>query len=171
MVVLARSLLARLLARRGDPAARDILDEALRDPALTGDSYVAGPLAVAQAELAWLDGPSAELPPAVWKAVKLAGESGHTAIQAELCGYLRRAGHQVVAPADAPGPWAPALAGRWREAAAAWQALGERYEQAVEEALSAGDDQARAAGLATLSDLGATATLARLRRATTSPSR
>lgn len=83
-------------------------------------------------------------------------------MQAELCGYLRRAGHDVAAPIDAPGPWAAALVGRWREAAAGWDELGERYEQAVELARS-GDDRARVTGLGMLQDLGATATLARVR--------
>jgi DNA-binding SARP family transcriptional activator len=166
MVLLARALLARLLARRGDPGARDELDEALRDRMAAGDSYVAGPLAVAQVELAWLGGArgkAVEVPPPVWKALELAVDAGHTAIQAELCGYLRRAGHDVAAPPDAPGPWAAALAGRSREAAAAWEALGERYEQAVELAWSADDDRARATGRAMLTELGATATLARAR--------
>ena len=56
MALLARGLLARLLARRGDPSAARVLDEALTDPAAGTDSYVAGPLAVAQLELAWLAG-------------------------------------------------------------------------------------------------------------------
>ena len=62
---------------------------------------------------------------------------------------------------DRVGPWAAGLAGRPREAAAAWQELGERYEQAVEQAWSA-DGRMRAAGLDILKDLGATATVARL---------
>jgi hypothetical protein len=57
----------------------------------------------------------------------------------------------------APGRWAAALAGRLRKAAAAWQELGERYEQAWSE-----DGHVRAAGLDILKDLGATATVARL---------
>jgi hypothetical protein len=112
-------------------------------------------------ELAWLTGTDAEVPPAVWQAVELATDSGHTAMLVELFGYLRRAGHDVTAPRCAPGPWALSLAGRWREAAAAWEELGERYEQAVELARY-GDDQARAAGLGMLKELGATATLTRL---------
>jgi DNA-binding SARP family transcriptional activator len=163
MGLLARSLLARLLARRGDPSAHDVLDEAMRDPVSDHDSYVAGPLAVAHVELAWLTNTAGDMRPAVWKALDQAAASGHTAIQAELCGYLRRAGHDVTAPSDAPGPWAPALAGRWREAASAWNALGERYEHAVEQAWSADDDNERAAGVDTLAELAATATLARVR--------
>jgi tetratricopeptide (TPR) repeat protein len=161
MALLARSLLARLLARRGDPGAGTVLAEALRAPAWCADSYVAGPLAVAQVELAWLRG-AADLPPAVPQAVALADAARHTAIQAELCGYLRRAGHDAAAPTDPPGPWADALAGRWRPAADGWQRLGERYEQAVELARS-GDGMARTTGLDLLAGLGATATLARCR--------
>ena len=74
--------------------------------------------------------------------------------------YLRRAGHDVAAPEDAPGPWALSLAGHGRRAAAAWRALGDQYEQAVELVWS-GDDQARAAGLGILKHLGAHATLSR----------
>jgi hypothetical protein len=138
-----------------------VLREALRDPIWDGDSYVAGPLAVAQVELGWLTGTIDRVPPAVSTAVQLATESGHTAIQGELTVYLRRAGHAVPAPAGVSGPWALSLAGRWREAAAAWQELGERYEEAVELAWS-GDDQARAAGLRVLTGVRATATVARV---------
>jgi tetratricopeptide (TPR) repeat protein len=160
MALLARSVLARLLARRGDPAAGDILDAALHDPVCAVDSYVAGPLAVAQVELGWLSGTLEPVPSPVWAALKLAADSGHSAVQAELCMYLRRAGHDTVAPTDAPGPWAPALAGQWHAAAAAWNALGERYEQALE-LVRSGDEPARATGKEILRSLGASATLAR----------
>ena len=161
MALLARALLARLLARRGEPEASAVLDGAWRDPLSAGDSYVAGPLAVAQVEVSWLAGTVDGVPPAVYRAFELAVDCGHTAIQAELCGYLRRAGHDLAAPDDIPGPWAPSLAGRWRQAAQAWEKLGDRYEQAVELAW-AGDDKARTAGLAILTELGATATVARV---------
>jgi hypothetical protein len=68
----------------------------------------------------------------------------------------------VDGPPDAPGPWAASLAGRWRVAADAWQAAGERYEHAVELAASP-DERARAEGLARLVSLGAHATADRLR--------
>jgi DNA-binding SARP family transcriptional activator/tetratricopeptide (TPR) repeat protein len=162
MALLARSMLARLLARRGDPEAGSVLDEALQDPVWAGDSYVAGPLAVAQVEVDWLAGTVQGVRRAVWRVLELADDSRHTAIQAELCGYLRRSGHDVPVPADVPGPWAPALAGRWREAAAGWRRLGERYEEAVELAWSGEDDRARTAGLDILTGLGASATVARV---------
>jgi tetratricopeptide (TPR) repeat protein len=161
MVLLARGVLARLLARQGDPQAEVVLSEALRDPVWTADSYVAGPLAIAQVELGWLTGTPVTVPQQVWDALKLAADSGHTAIQAELCVYLRRAGHDVPAPADAPGPWALSLAGPRLAAAEAWRVLGEQYEQALELVWS-GDEQPRAAGMDLLKNLGAHATLARL---------
>ena len=94
----------------------------------------------------------------------MAERSGHTAMLGELAGYLRRAGCPTAPTTGVPGPWAAALAGRWREAAAGWHDLGERYEEAVELALS-DDDDARAAGSAVLDELGARATLARVSRA------
>jgi DNA-binding SARP family transcriptional activator/tetratricopeptide (TPR) repeat protein len=183
MAVLARSLLARLLARRGDPECGQVLSAAVRDAGGSGDSYVAGPLAVAQLEVNWLTGSG--VPATVWKAMELAAATGHTAILGELCVYLRRFGDDVAesadvggpwaaalaqrwrdgaGPADIPGPWAAALAGRWRDAAAAWEALGERYEQAVELVSAADDETARAGGLAMLGDLGASATVRALIR-------
>ena len=81
----------------------------------------------------------------------------------ELAGYLRRAGCTAEPGTEVPGPWAAALAGRWQEAAAGWRLLGERYEEAVELALS-DDDDARAAGSAVLDELGARATVARVSR-------
>ena len=167
MAVLARSLLARVLARRGDPECVAVLAEALDDPSADGDSYVAGPLAVAQLEVGWLTGTLDGVPPLVERAVELAARSGHTAMRGELAGYLRRAGLAATAPADVPGPWAPALAGRWADAAVAWEALGERYERAVELASPGADDAARTTGLAVLADLGAHATVRALTRSST----
>jgi tetratricopeptide (TPR) repeat protein len=237
MAVLARSLLARLMARRGDAECRLVLNEALREAAGSRDSYVAGPLAVAEVEVGWLTGSG--VPTTAATAVELAAAVGHTAMVGELGVYLCRAGSPMVVPsvlrslgasvgvpsvgrslgapasvsegsvggsvdasagvseasvgrslggsvgvpeasvgrslsgsagvseapvggsvdasAGVPEPWAAALAGRWRDAAAAWQALGERYEHAVELASANDDETVRSAGLAMLADLGASA--------------
>ena len=159
MAPLARSVLARLLARRGDPQAGAVLADAWADRAVGDDIIVAGPLNVAQVEIGWLDGSLGDLTGDVQRAVQTAARAGQVAVQAELCAYLRRAGIDVSPPADAPGPWAATLAGRWREAAAAWTALGERYETAVVLA-TAPDRAARARGHDMLQRLGASATLA-----------
>ena len=52
-----------------------------------------------------------------------------------------------------PGPFAAELAGRWSDAAAAWQRLGCPYEQAL--ALAEGDEDAQRAALGILEALGA----------------
>ena len=157
MGALARSTLARLLARTGDAEARDVFAAALGDLA-ADDSIVAGPLAVAQVEMAWLDGSPADMTDEIRRALDLAEEAGHRSIQAELCAYLRRAGIELAGPVDAPGPWAPTLDGRWEEAATAWATLGDRYEQAVVLA-TAPDHRAHTQGLAMLRELGAVATV------------
>ena len=158
MAALARSILARLLARRGDNEAVDVLAAARSDPRAADDTFVAGPLAVAQVELGWLDGSLGALTHEVRRALDLAGDAGHRSVHAELCAYLRRAGIDVPDPVDPPGPWAPTLAGRWSEAASAWAKLGERYEQAVVLA-TAPDRRARTQGLRMLEKLGAVATV------------
>jgi DNA-binding SARP family transcriptional activator/tetratricopeptide (TPR) repeat protein len=158
MAALASSILARLLARRGDNEAGDVLAGALGERADADDSFVAGPLAVARLELGWLDGSLGALTDEAKRALELAEDAGHKSMQAELCAYLRRAGIQVTGPVDAPGPWAPTLAGRWKEAASAWASLGERYEHAVVLA-TAPDRRAHAQGLAMLRELGAVATI------------
>ncbi|MEU4288477.1 AAA family ATPase [Kribbella sp. NPDC026596] len=157
METLARSLLARLLARRGDQEAGAVLAVALADRAVADDSFVATRLAVAQAELGWLDGSWGSLTDELRLTLATAESAGHRSVLGELCAYLGRAGIDVPEPVDAPGPWAATLAGRWHEAAAAWAELGERYEQAVVLA-TAPDRAARAQGLSLLRDLGAVAT-------------
>jgi tetratricopeptide (TPR) repeat protein len=158
MAALARSILARLLARRGDQEAGAVLRVALTDLAATDDTFVSGPLEVAQVELGWLDGSLGDLTDEARRALDRAEHVGHKTVRAELCAYLRRAGIRVPSPVDAPGPWAPTLAGRWQEAANAWASLGERYERAVVLA-TAPDGVAQAQGLRMLRELGAVATI------------
>jgi hypothetical protein len=97
----------------------------------------------------------------------VATECGHTAMLGELHTYLRRAGYSEPRPTGVPEPWASTMEGHGPAAMAAWQALGETYEEAVVAALH-GSAPARAAGLRTLTDLGAHATLAALTPPSTS---
>jgi tetratricopeptide (TPR) repeat protein len=164
MRLMARALLARLLARRGDTAAAgEVLNDARHHPAAVLDSFVAAPLAAAEVELAWLTGAWNTVPPFVDDTLALAQSSGHLVAQGELCTYLRRAGHAVDAPIGVPEPWASALSGQWRDAADAWGALGERYERAIELGWSGDDNDARAEGLDELDSIGARAAAALIR--------
>lgn len=158
---LTRALLARLLARRGEPDAALVLAGASVGPA-HADVFVGGPLAGAAVELAWLRGNTAAMPALAADALRCADEVGHRGTPSELCRYLQRAGHAVDPPAQPIGPWTAGLAGRPLESAAAWAALGERYEEAVELGMS-GERAARDRGLRALEDLGAVSTLAVLR--------
>jgi hypothetical protein len=158
MAPLARSILARLLARRGDPQAAAVLAAARADQRPTQSGFIAGVLEVAAAELGWLDGSLAEATPAMTDALRGLTADGYTGVGAELTAYLRRADVPVPAPPEPPGPWAPTLAGRISEAADAWAQIGERYERAVVLASSA-DPAQRDEGLATLIELGAVATV------------
>ena len=162
MSVLARSILARLLARRGElTEAREVLAVARDQAAGSDDTFVVGPVAAADVELGWLDGSLGYITEETRRALDITAANDHRSIQAEISAYLLRAGVDVPAPAGAPGPWAPTLAGHWQEAAAGWAHLGERYEEGIVRA-TAGDDGTRARGRQILKDLGAAATLVAL---------
>jgi hypothetical protein len=162
MSVLARGMLARLLARRGQPVeAREVLAAAVEQVADSDDSFVRGPVAAAEVELGWLDGSLGSVTPEVRDALDLAETSRHGSVHAEVCAYLGRADIHIPPPEGPPGPWAPTLAGRWEEAAEAWATLGERYEEGVVLAM-APDNAARARGGQILKELGAVATLVAL---------
>jgi hypothetical protein len=158
MAPLARSILARLLARRGQPQAGTVLAAARAGQRRTQSAFVTGVIEVAAAELGWLDGSLAEATPDMTEALRRVTTEGYTVVAAELAAYLRRAGVPMTAPPDPPGPWAPTLAGRTAEAVTAWAGIGERYERAVVQSGS-GDTRQRDEGLKTLVDLGAVATI------------
>jgi hypothetical protein len=163
MRALSRSLLARLLARRGAwSAAGEALAPAVEEAAGSDEIHLVGPVVAAQLELLWLRGEDRAMRPVARRGLEVAARCDHRAGRAEMQRWLQRAGADVQPEGDEPGPWAPALAGDWRAAAAAWTRLGDRYESALELAGS-GDAVATRHGLAVLDDLGATATIARLR--------
>ena len=158
MAPLARSILARLLARRADPRAGEVLAAAWADPRRTRSAFVAGVLQVAATELGWLDGSLSDADPATAETLRRVTGSGFAVVASELTAYLRRAGVPAPDPDDPPGPWAPTLAGRASEAVAAWGQVDERYERAVVQATS-GDPALVDEGLATLAGLEAVATI------------
>jgi DNA-binding SARP family transcriptional activator len=158
MAPLARSILARLLARRADPRAAAVLADAWSDPRRTESAFVAGVLEVAAAELGWLDGSLADLHPSTDRTLRRVDGERFAVVAAELTAYLRRAGVPVADPADPPGPWAPTLHGPAQDAVAAWTHVGEHYERAVVQAMS-GQPELVEIGLASLTELGALATI------------
>jgi DNA-binding CsgD family transcriptional regulator len=143
-------------ARRGDPRAREALDEAL-ELAVPEELQQIAPVAAACAEAAWL----ADDPEAVARitdhAFALTRERGDPRRGGDLAYWRFKAGIE-----DEPGPWITQpyrrqIEGDWRGAAQDWLRLGCPYEAAL--ALAEGDDEeSLRAALAELQRLGAVAT-------------
>jgi DNA-binding CsgD family transcriptional regulator/energy-coupling factor transporter ATP-binding protein EcfA2 len=158
----ALTVLGRVRVRRGEPGGDELLREAWSLAVDLRELQRTGPAAAARAEAAWLAGDHAAVRAVAGPAYEDARRLGHAPLQAELGYWLTKAGQAVPLPAS-EHPYALQAAGRWREAAAGWQAAGFPYEHAAALAESP-DPQDRLAALAELDALGA-APLARLVRA------
>lgn len=158
----ALTVLGRVAMRRGEPEGEDLLRRAWVLAVDLDELQRTGPVAAARAEGAWLAGAHDAVRLIAGPALDDARRLGHTALQAELSFWLTRVG-QAVAPIESEQPYALQAAGRWREAAASWQAVGCPYEYAAALAESP-DPQDRLVALTELDEQGA-APLARLVRA------
>lgn len=161
--LMALEALGLLRARRGDPGVEAALGEALELAAQTGSVLRLGPVRAARAEAAWLAGDPAHTLAEAQASYDLAVSREHPVITGELAYWRWRAGETVAAPAWIAPPYARALAGDWRGAAEAWQALGCPYEQA--RALAQGDSAAQTEALALFDQLGARPAAEQLRQA------
>lgn len=154
-------VLGTIQARRGDADATDTLARARERAYPTSELQRVGPTAAALAEHAWLAGDLATAVAEAGPALEMARGVGHEWLIGELAFQLQRAGLAVDA-GGAAQPWRLLLDGRWREAAAAWQAICCPYESA--EALARGDELAMREALATFDTLGAARRAHALRR-------
>lgn len=157
----ALTALATVQTRRGEPGAQELLDEALERALATGELQRIAPAAVARAEAAWLHDDADAVRTEVMRAWPLAVRADSSWDVGRLAAWLRRARALDEVPADAPGPFAAELSGRWREAADAWQQRGCPYEQAL--ALAEGDEPAQRQALAILDGIDAKPAAARVR--------
>ena len=145
---LARSVLALVRARRGDPG----VDEALEFPVATHDASIARPrpvsappptskmyLAAARAEIAWLKGEPAAVLEATEEAFDLAVHAEAWWVVGELAYWRWRAGILEDVPPGAAEPYTLSIRGDWRRAAECWTELGCPYDAAL--ALADGDDE------------------------------
>jgi ATP/maltotriose-dependent transcriptional regulator MalT len=140
-------------ARRGDASAHALLDEALVLALATGELQRIAPVAVARAEWAWLRGDAEGARTEVMRAYPLALQVDSRWDIGRLATWLRRAGTVVELPTALPEPFASELAGRWHDAAEAWDRLGCPYERAL--ALAEGDEAAQREALRLFDELGA----------------
>jgi DNA-binding CsgD family transcriptional regulator len=156
-------VLGRMQARRGEPEAAATLAETKRVATATGELQRLAPVAASLAEHAWLEGDLDRAAAAAGEVYELAAARGDPWARGELAYWLWRAGAPAPVRDDDPAPYVRAIAGDWRGAAAAWEALGFPYERA--DALADADDEAaQVDALDVFDDLGAARAGARLRR-------
>jgi DNA-binding CsgD family transcriptional regulator/tetratricopeptide (TPR) repeat protein len=126
--VLALSVAGLVRARRGDPDAWPLLDEAWALAERTSELQRMEPAAAARAEAAWLEG---RPDPSTDRALELALRRHATWIVGELACWRRRAGVHDRLLVGVPQPWAAELDGDWRRAAELWAELDSPYEAAL----------------------------------------
>jgi len=142
--------LGRVRARRGDPGAWEVLDEALELARPGGHLQRLGHVHAARAEAAWLAGDPERAAEEALAAYPLALEKRHLWFAGELAYWQREA----EAPDWIAEPYRLQLAGDARAAAAAWEARGCPYE-AARALAETGDEDALRAALETFESLGA----------------
>jgi DNA-binding CsgD family transcriptional regulator/tetratricopeptide (TPR) repeat protein len=160
--VMALVALGRLRTRRGDPGASEALDEALELAERSGTLQRLAPVRAARAEAAWLAGDDARAATEAAAVHALAVAKAHPWFSGELAYWRWRAGHPASIGQSGATPFELQVSGNWREAAALWQAMGCRYEEAS--SLAEGDAPARLRALALLDAMGARPLAERLRR-------
>jgi DNA-binding CsgD family transcriptional regulator len=133
-------VVGRILARRGQPGASALLDEAWSLASGMGELQRMAPVAAARAELAWLAGDQAATAEAARETFVLGIWRKDRWTVGELGFWLWRAGALSKAPAGAAEAYALQIRGQAREAATRWRAIGAPYETAL--ALSDLDDEA-----------------------------
>jgi len=145
-------VLGRVQVRRGQPQAVELLSAAWKLAVQIDELQRLGPAAAARAEDAWLRGDHARVRDIAMPVYTEASRLGDRVNQAELGYWLVKAGQPAETNSD--HPYALQAAGRWREAAAAWEAAGCPYEHAAALAESAEQDDLLTS-LEILDELGA----------------
>jgi DNA-binding CsgD family transcriptional regulator/Tfp pilus assembly protein PilF len=150
------TVLGRLRARRGEPDAWALLDNALAHARQADELQGLAPVAAARAEALILAGRTADVAAETDEMLAACLDLRHGWLAGELLVLRRRAGIVDDVPLDGvAGPYRLELSGRHAEAAEAWDELHQPYERAWA-LLGAGPEGARE-GLAVLHDLGTTA--------------
>jgi len=145
-----------LVARRGDPDATGLLDEAWSFAEATRELQRIRPIACAKAEVAWLAGDLDAVDAATRDAYELALQVGNRWDVGGLAIWRHRAGVLDDVPVALPPPFALELAGDPRGAAAAWADLGVPFSNALA-LIQAGDPDSLLEAVTRLDALGATA--------------
>jgi class 3 adenylate cyclase/tetratricopeptide (TPR) repeat protein len=129
--ILTLVVLALVQARRGDPGVRPLLEEAWALAEPTGELPRIAPVAVARAEVAWLEGRADEIAGVTDLALDLAVRRRSAWRTGELVSWRSRAGIRDKAVAEVRGPFVAQVAGDWSGAAEQWQQVGCPYDAAL----------------------------------------
>jgi DNA-binding CsgD family transcriptional regulator/tetratricopeptide (TPR) repeat protein len=133
------AVLGRVRARRGDPEAWALLDEAMALVEPRDELIRLFPVAAATAEAAWLEGRVELVAGATDAAFALAQRNRDEWATGELAFWRWLVGIEEEIPAGIPEQYAAQIAGDWRRAAELWTELGCPYETAL--ALADADDE------------------------------
>ncbi len=156
-------VLGSIRARRGEPGAWEMLDDALGSAVAGAEPAWIVPIRALRTELGWMLGEPERAAREILPAYDLLFGQVEPFTAWSLAIWLRRLGLPNKLPPDAPEPYAHELAGDWQAAAAAWERLSRPYDAALVR-LIGGDEADLRSALETLHELGATATAAAARR-------
>ena len=154
-------VVGRVRARRGEAGVWPALDEGLELASRIGELQRMGPVAIARAEAAWLEGDDARARAEVARALPRAREVRDPWIGGELIAWVRHAGEGMKAPAWVAPPFGSTLRGQHRAARQAWMRAGCPFEAALALA-DGGDEQALRSAFQELEQLGMRAAAARV---------
>ncbi len=152
--IVALTVRGTILARRDDTHYEIALDEALALAEKTGELQRLGPVRLARADAAWLNGDVKRSISEARALQPLAVRYGTPWIRGETAYYLHRAGEPVDSLDDLAAPYALMIAGEWLQAARAWEEIGCDYERACALAQS-GDEASMREAMITFSSLRA----------------
>jgi ATP/maltotriose-dependent transcriptional regulator MalT len=156
-------VLGHVRIRRGDPGAKELLEQARALAGSIPELQRIGTLAAPYAEAAWLAGDREGVLREVQPAYEMLRRRRDPRMQGELAVWLWRVDALEQLPTDIPEPYALEISGDWRRAARAWKELGCPYERALVLGWYGTEPEQREA-LAILDQLGAAPAAQALRR-------
>src|SRR6266700_1594621 len=154
-------------ARRGDPAAWEMLDSAVAAADTTRQPQYLVPARLAPAEAHWLAGAEGPARRDAERAADSASADGAVIdpwMRGAVADWLRRSGSSRTVVGEVAEPYRLARLGEYAAAVRAWDEVGCSYDAALV-LLDAGDEASLRSALSRLDSLGATATAALARQA------
>jgi DNA-binding CsgD family transcriptional regulator/tetratricopeptide (TPR) repeat protein len=145
--------LALVRIRRGDPGADEVLEKAYDLAFAMGEPERIGRVTAARAEQAWYRGDLERTASEASRGLKCLADLRFPWVRGELLFWQSRAQVADSNSHDIAPPYRLMLAGDWQGAAAAWEAIGMPYEQAL--SLAQASDEELLRSLAMLEKLGA----------------